>query len=48
MTRTPEEQRLHQTIESYVAPLRNEIKALRKELSEIQAERMKLSRIKKL
>jgi len=32
MIRTPEEQYLHELIESHVAPLRSEIKALRKEL----------------
>ena len=32
MIRTAEEQYLHELIESYVAPLRNEIKELRKQL----------------
>jgi len=32
MIRTPEEQRLHEIIESYVNPLRREIKELRHEL----------------
>ena len=31
--RTPEEQHLHELIESYVVPLRSEIKELRKQLS---------------
>lgn len=33
MIRTPEQQYLHELIESYVAPLRNEIKELRQQLS---------------
>jgi len=33
MIRTPEEQRLHELIESYVNPLRREIKELRQELN---------------
>lgn len=32
MTRTPEEQYLHNIIESYVAPLRKEIEELHKEI----------------
>jgi hypothetical protein len=36
MIRTPEQQYLHELIESYVAPLRSEIKELRKELAEQQ------------
>ncbi len=33
MMRTPEEQYLHELIESYVAPLRSEIKELRQQLN---------------
>ena len=33
MMRTPEQQYLHELIESYVAPLRSEIKELRQQLS---------------
>jgi len=35
MKRTPEEQYLHELIESYVAPLRNEIRDLRQQLATI-------------
>ena len=37
MISTPEDNYLHKLIESYVAPLRGEIKALRKALTEQQA-----------
>ncbi len=36
MIRTPEEQYLHDFVESYVAPLRKELAELRKELAEQQ------------
>jgi hypothetical protein len=36
MIRTPEEQYLHELIDSYVEPLRNEIEELRKELNELK------------
>lgn len=42
MIRTPEEQYLHELIESYVAPLRSEIKALRKELAEQQVKNLNI------
>lgn len=42
MIRTPEEQHLHELIESYVAPLRSEIKALRKELAEQQVKNLNI------
>jgi len=42
MIRTPEEQHLHELIESYVAPLRSEIKALRKELTEQQVKNLNI------
>lgn len=42
MIRTPEQQHLHELIESYVAPLRNEIKALRKELAEQQVKNLNI------
>ena len=42
MIRTPEEQHLHELIESYVAPLRSEIKALRKELTERQVKNLNI------
>ena len=42
MIRTPEEQYLHELIESYVAPLRTEIKALRKELAEQQVKNLNI------
>ena len=42
MIRTPEEQHLHELIESYVAPLRSEIKALRKELAEQQVQNLNI------
>jgi len=42
MIRTPEEQYLHELIESYVAPLRSEIKALRKELAEQQVKNLNM------
>ena len=37
-----EEQYLHELIESYVAPLRSEIKALRKELAEQQVKNLNI------
>lgn len=43
MNRTPEEQYLHELIESYVVPLRSEIKALRKELAKQQDKVKKLT-----
>ena len=42
MIRTPKEQYLHELIESYVAPLRSEIKALRKELAEQQVKNLNM------
>ena len=42
MIRTPEEQHLHELIESYVASLRSEIKALRKELAEQQVKNLNI------
>ena len=42
MIRTPEEQHLHELIESYVAPLRSEIKELRKELAEQQVKNLNI------
>lgn len=42
MIRTQEEQYLHELIESYVAPLRSEIKALRKELAEQQVKNLNI------
>ena len=42
MIRTPEEQYLHELIESYVAPLRSEIKELRKELAEQQVKNLNI------
>ena len=42
MIRTPEEQYLHELIESYVAPLRSEINALRKELAEHQVKNLNI------
>lgn len=42
MIRTPEEQHLHELIESYVAPLRSEIKELRKELVEQQVKNLNI------
>ena len=42
MIRTPEGQYLHELIESYVAPLRSEIKALRKELAEQQVKNLNI------
>lgn len=38
MLRTPEQHYLHELIESYISPLRSEIKELRKELAEQQVE----------
>jgi hypothetical protein len=38
MKRTPEEQHLHEFVESYLTPLREEIKELRSKLKEIQKE----------
>ena len=42
MIRTPEGQYLHELIESYVASLRSEIKALRKELAEQQVKNLNI------
>ena len=42
MIRTPEEQYLHELIESYVAPLRSEIEVLRKELAEQQVKNLNI------
>jgi hypothetical protein len=42
MIRTPEEQYLHELIESYVAPLRSEIKELRKELAGQQVKNLNI------
>ena len=42
MIRTPEEQYLHELIESYVAPLRSEIKELRKGLAEQQVKNLNI------
>ena len=42
MIRTPEDQYLHELIESYVAPLRSEIKELRKELAEQQVKNLNI------
>ncbi len=42
MIRTPEQQYLHELIESYVAPLRSEIKKLRKELAEQQVKNLNI------
>ena len=42
MNRKPEEQYLHELIESYVAPLRSEIKELRKELAEQQVKNLNI------
>jgi len=43
MSRTPEQQHLHELIESYIAPLRSEIKELRKELAEQQLKNLNTS-----
>ena len=42
MIRTPEGQYLHELIESYVASLQSEIKALRKELAEQQVKNLNI------
>ena len=42
MIRTPEEQYLHELIESYVAPLRSEIKEIRKEVAEQQVKNLNI------
>ena len=48
MIRTPEEQYLHELIESYVAPLRSEIKVLRKELAEQQVKNLNIPAVSNL
>lgn len=48
MIRTSEEQHLHELIEIYVAPLRSEIKALRKELAEQQVKNLNIPAVSNL
>ena len=48
MITTPKDQYLHELIESYVAPLRSEIKELRKELAEQQVKNLNIPAVSNL